>query len=115
MNLMWVKRAASGWCQLLELDLALIRTYGVYVVWHGGFPCRTVRVGHGDIAHELQACRDDTRVLDFLKDGPLLITWAAADAFVAPGIHRYLEDNLRPLIEDRVAARVVSIPARAPF
>lgn len=113
-NLMWVKRA-SGWCQLLQLELALMKTYGVYVIWQGGFPSRTVRVGHGDIARELQACREDARVLDYLKDGPLLVTWAAADAFVAPGIRRYLEDELRPLIEDRVAARVVAIPARSPF
>ena len=114
-NLMWVKRGANSWCKLLDLDFALIRTYGVYVIWDGNVPSRVVRVGHGHIASEFKACTEDPRVMACLKDGPLYVTWAAADAFAAPRIHQYLEDKLRPLVADPVGANVVAIAARPPF
>ena len=113
--LIWVKRSQQTWCKLFDLDLDLIRTYGVYVLWHGGFPSRVVRVGHGDISTELRACSTDPRVTCYLADGPLLVTWAGADASAAPGIHLYLADALRPLIEDRAAPNVVAIAAHSPF
>jgi len=113
--LIWAKRTQQDWCKLFELHLDLIRTYGVYVLWHSGQPSRVVRVGHGDIATELKACCDDRRVILYLADGPLFVTWAAADASDAAGIHLYLADTLRPLIEDRAASSVVAIAARSPF
>jgi hypothetical protein len=114
-NLMWVKPGAHHWCRLFDLDFGLIRTYGVYVIWDGRVPSRVVRVGHGLIAAEFKACTDDPRVKACLKDGPLFVTWAAADAFAAPRIHRYLEDKMRPLIADPVGESVVAMAARLPF
>jgi hypothetical protein len=114
-NLMWVKPSADRWCRLLDLDFGLIRTYGVYVIWDGRVPSRVVRVGHGLIASEFKACTEDPRVMAYLRDGPLFVTWAAADAFAAPRIHRYLEDRMRPLIADPVDEKVVAIAARLPF
>jgi len=114
-NLMWVKRTATSWCRLLDLNLDLIRTYGVYVIWDGGAPSRVVRVGHGHIASEFKACLDDPRVTAFLRAGPLYVTWAAADVFAAPRIHRYLEDRMHPLVADPVGENVVPIAARPPF
>ena len=115
MPLIWAKRTQQTWCKLFDLDLDLIRTYGVYVLWHGGFPSRVVRIGHGDISTELKECCVDSRVVLYLADGPLFVTWAGADASDAPGIHLYLADSLRPLIEDRAAPNVFAIAARAPF
>ena len=112
---MWAKRSRDSWCRLLELDFRLIDTYGVYVIWDGGVPSRVLRVGHGDIATELRACCADKRLTAHLKDGPLFVTWAAAAASDAAGIHRHLEDSLRPLVEEPLAASVVPIVARAPF
>ena len=114
-NLMWVKQSPTKWCRLLELDFDLIRTYGVYVIWDGGGPSRVVRVGHGHIGAEFKACVADPRVMACLRDGPLFATWAAADAFAAPRIHRYLEDELRPLIAEPLGANVVALAARLPF
>lgn len=114
-NLMWVKLSPERWCRLLDLDFDLIRTYGVYVIWDGRSPSRVVRVGHGYIGAEFKACVADPRVKAFLEDGPLFATWAAADAFAAPGIHRYLEDELRPLVAEPLAENVVALAARLPF
>ena len=114
-SLIWVKRTQHDWCKLFELDLDLIRTYGVYVLWHGGQPSRVVRIGHGDVSTELKACLKDTRVISYLADGPLFVTWAGADASDAAGIHLHLADMLHPLIEDRAASNVVAIAARSPF
>lgn len=113
--LIWAKRGRDSWCRLLELDFRLIDTYGVYVIWDGGLPSRVLRVGHGDIASELRACCADRRLTAHLKDGPLFVTWAAAPAADAAGIHRYLEESLRPLIADSFAAGVSAIAVRAPF
>lgn len=114
-SLIWAKRARDSWCRLLELDFRLIDTYGVYVIWDGGVPSRVVRVGHGDIATELRACCADKRVMAHLKDGPLFVTWAAAPAADAPGIHRHLADTLRPLIVEPLGAGVAAIAVRSPF
>lgn len=112
---MWAKRSRNSWCRLLDLDFRLIDTYGVFVIWDGGVPSRVVRVGHGDIAIELRACCANPRVTAHLKEGPLFVTWASADACDAPGIHRYLADTLRPLVEEPVSSGVVAIAARSPF
>lgn len=113
--LSWVKTPGNRWCKLRELDLDVIRGEGVYVIWHGGFPTRVVRVGHGEIARELAACRRDPRVTDYAKEGPLFVTWAAAAASDGAGIARHLADILHPLVEDHAGANVVAIAADSPF
>jgi len=112
-QLAWDK-PQQGWHKLLELDLAAISGYGVYVIWHGGFPGRTVKVWHGDIKRQLTVCRRDERVGAFGEFGPLFVTWAIADASGAAGMARHLADTLRPLIEDG-AADVHRIVANSPF
>jgi hypothetical protein len=116
MQLSWIKRSNQSWHKLLELDFApLAATHGVYVIWHGGFPSRVVRVGYGDLAEELRACCADARVLDFQRYGALYVTWAAAAPAGAAGIRRHLADRLRPLIEDADDPQVAALAASAPF
>jgi len=116
MHLSWVKRSNQSWHKLLELDLpSLDATHGVYVIWHGGFPSRVVRVGFGDLGEQLRACCVDVRVMDFQRYGPLFVTWAAAAPAGAAGIRRHLADRLRPLIEDSDDPQVVALTATAPF
>jgi hypothetical protein len=116
MQLTWIKRSNQSWHKLLEVDLAAVTgTYGVYVVWHGGFPSRVVRVGHGDVGEGLRACSVDARVMDCQRYGPLFVTWAAVAPAGAAGIRRHLADRLRPLIEDSGDPRVVALAANAPF
>jgi hypothetical protein len=115
-SLLWVRGSANGWCKLLELNLGLIHTHGVYVIWHGGFPSRVLKVGYGDIATELaDRCRDH-RILAYMKYGALFVTWASVGASDAAGVARHLADTLRPLVEDRAAAAdVPPIAANVPF
>ena len=112
-QLTWNK-PEQGWHKLLELDLAAIDGYGIYVIWHGGFPGRTVKVWHGDIRRQLAACRRDERVGAFSEFGPLFVTWASADASGAAGMALHLADTLRPLIEDG-DGDVHRIAANSPF
>lgn len=115
MSLIWAKTSSSRWCKLLEVNLGLVRSYGVYVIWHGGYPSRVVKVGHGDIATELAACREDPRVTAYAKDGELYVTWAAVAASSAAGVDLHLADILRPLLEEPPASDVLAIAANAPF
>lgn len=114
--LKWAKTSENRWCKLREIELAFIKAKGVYVVWHGGFPTRVVKVGHGTIAEELAASRRDPRVTDYAKDGTLFVTWASADASDAAGIARHLAEILRPLVADPAAdADAAPIAANSPF
>jgi hypothetical protein len=113
--LLWAKRSNNTWFKLLEVDLAAIADYGVFVIWHGGYPSRTVCVGHGAIAAELARRCTERSVTSFLEYGPLYVTWAAADADDAAGIHRHLVDRLRPLIVDAAAFHALPLAANSPF
>ena len=116
MQLSWIKRSNQSWHKLLELDFAsLAGVHGVYVLWHGGFPSRVVRVGSGDLGEELRACCCDARVMDCQRYGPLFVTWAAAALAGAAGVQRHLADRLRPLIEDSADPQVAALAANAPF
>ena len=116
MQLTWTKRSNQSWHKLLEVEFdALAGTHGVYVVWHGGFPSRVVRVGSGDLGEALRACCVDARVMDCQRYGPLFVTWAAVAPAGAAGIRRHLADRLRPLVEESADLDVVALAANAPF
>lgn len=114
MQLVWVKNSRNTWYRLADLDLAALSAFGVYVLWHGGFPSRVVWVGCGDIATALREVQQNPEVELYAQTGPLFVTWAAADLSSAAGICRYLSDRLRPLIEDD-ACHGVPIAANSPF
>lgn len=115
MQLFWAKRSNQSWHKLLETDVDAIAAHGVYVLWHGGFPSRVVRVGCGDLREELRACCNDPRVMSFQRYGTLFVTWAAVAPAGAAGVRRHLADRLRPLVEDSVDPQVVALAASAPF
>jgi hypothetical protein len=115
MQLSWSKRPNNTWFRLEELDFRALEQHGVYIIWHGGFPSRVVRVGHGLLGAELYAARDDIRVRDFVRFGPLYVTWAVVAPAGAAGVRRHLADRLRPLIEDSDPQGVVALAANSPF
>lgn len=108
-HLLWSKCSRNTWCKLLEIDTRRLEGAGVYVIWHGGFPSRVVRVGHGELGEEIAARRIDVRILPYIEQGPLFITWAVTAASDAEAIARYLEDRLHP----RVAGPASSVPPLA--
>ena len=86
------------WCSLEDLDLDTASGDGVYIIWHGGDPSRTVRVGQGNIADRLGAHGNDQDILDYRENGTLRVTWAIVPAYQRDGIERYLADMWKPLI-----------------
>jgi hypothetical protein len=116
MQLAWIKRSNQSWHKLLEIDFEeLASTHGVYVLWHGGFPSRIVRVGCGELGGELRGCITDPRVMHFQRFGPLFVTWAAVAPAGSDGVQRHLADRLRPLIEEVGDPRVAALAANSPF
>lgn len=101
LKLNWTKCAdGESWCQLENVNLADVKTAGVYVIWHAGQPARTVRVGQGDISARLSAHRGDPAILAHRKHGKLLVTWASVPVAQRNGVERYLADHYRPLVGD---------------
>lgn len=113
-QLTWSKCSRNTWCKLFEIDLGSIAATGVYVIWHGGYPSRVVHVGHGDISSELAQRRRDPEVLAYVTQGPLFVTWAAADPASAEGIARHLAETLHPRVAVP-ASSVAPVAANSPF
>jgi hypothetical protein len=113
--LVWQKCDQDRWCRLADLDLSRVTDFGLYVIWHAGYPSRVVKVGHGDIAARLEEDRRNGAVLHYGRHGPLFVTWAAADASVVEGAARHLADTLRPLLGGGPSREVDPIALNSPF
>lgn len=97
LKLSWYKSKAGSWLDLMALDLSLVRSQGVYIIWNGASPSRVVRVGQGDVSARLSAHRSDPDVLRH-GSGGLFVTWADVPAYERNGIERFLADVWRPLV-----------------
>jgi hypothetical protein len=106
-------QCAGTWCQLDELDLAKIKTTGVYIIWkrngHVLRPATVVRVGHGDIATRLAEERANPAVSS--HGAALHVTWAEVAAPFCDGVEVYLTRLLKPLMvpQPPVAATPVAV------
>jgi hypothetical protein len=100
-QIQWQQCEGDVWCSLERVNLAQIKTSGVYIIWHGGNPGHVVRVGQGEIADRLNAHRNDTAILSHKKQGKLFVTWAAVPAAQMDGVERYLAEKWNPLVGDR--------------
>lgn len=101
LNLTWVKSTTGTWLPLETVDLANVKSTGVYVIWFAQPGKNVVRIGQGDIAQRLCAHRLDPEVLAFKSRGNLLVTWASVASDSIDGVERYLADQYLPLIGDR--------------
>jgi hypothetical protein len=116
LSVTWIKSTQNVWLPFETFNLGSVTpTTGVYVIWHGGQPPWTVRVGQGDIAERIGVHRGDQQVLAYRSYGTgLFVTWAAVPAYSLDGVERYLADQLRPLVGDRFP-NVVPIPVNLPW
>lgn len=108
----WVKSTAGSWLSLERVDLAQVKTEGVYLIWHGAYARknergegvtqqgRWVRVGQGIIKQRLEVHRADSSILAY-RAGTLYVTWAAVSASQRDGVERYLGEQLSPLVAER--------------
>lgn len=95
----WTSSTENGWCGLDTVELAGLRTVGVFMIWYAGNPGRVVFVGQGDIARGLAAAQSDDAIRAFKGRGKLLVTWAQVSAARIDGIERYLAETWSPLVE----------------
>ena len=91
----WVKSSRGAWCELERLDLKSVKGAGVYVIWAGK---TWLYVGQGDIASRLQAHRGEDAIMEWRKEGALMVTWAIVPDSQLDGLERYLADALRPTV-----------------
>jgi hypothetical protein len=103
MQLQWVKCDGLNWCSLLNVNLDhehFNDMEGVYVIWHGGYAPRYVRVGQGVIKDRLAEHRENEEILAY-RDLGLFVTWAKVAANDRDRVEKYLSDKLKPLIGER--------------
>ena len=96
----WIKCGEGNalFCPLETVNLADVRTRGVYVIWQS-LSSVVIYVGEGWIADRLNAHRNDPAILGHRGNGTLLVTWASVpDDHTRLGIERYLGELWRPLV-----------------
>lgn len=109
----WTSSADNGWCSLDAVNLASLRTIGVFLIWNANNPGRVVAVGQGNIGEQLAAARRDDSVQAFGKRGALMVTWAKVSAARIDGIERYLAETWKPLLK-RALPDVAAIEVNSP-
>jgi len=103
------------WLDLRRLDLSVIRSIGVYIIWHGGPNPRIVRVGQGDIAQRLFEHRGNSQILRYAQEGDLFVTWAEiGDQAQRDGVETYLAQQYSPLLGDNYP-QVPPLAVGSPF
>lgn len=114
LTLKWVLSEAGKWLPFETFNISNVTDSGVYVIWHEGYPGRTVKVGQGYIKSRLQSHRLDSAITDYRNSGTLYVTWASVPALQMDGVERYFGDLLRPLVADRFPD-VLPVVANSPF
>lgn len=103
MQLNWIKCQGDVWCKLDTVNLGhshFENMHGVYIIWHGGNPAHTVRIGKGYIRDRLQSHRNDPEVQAYAHLG-LYVTWASVPGQFQEGVEVYLGKRLTPKVGER--------------
>ena len=103
MAVVWKKCGSdSHWCSLDRLKLEDLDYDGVYIIWFGGNPGLTVRIGNGNIKDRLGKHRKDKEITAHAINGDLKVTWAAVPSLSdRKGIESFLADRYPPLVGER--------------
>jgi hypothetical protein len=112
-HLSWAK-TKTGWLPLNLPWPSAIEAVGVYIIWLEGNPSQVVHVGSGNIGECLCHDQNDAEIQAYARFGMLRVTWAAVPAAQLQGVHRYLSEYWRPLIEGRYP-QVLPIGVNSPF
>jgi hypothetical protein len=100
LTLDWVKSTTEDWLPLHAVDLSGVYVSGVYIIWHGGDPPGVIKIGHGNIAVQLNLQSADLGILMYGKKGTLYVTWAFVQEAQRNGVARYLASRYNPFIAD---------------
>ena len=100
LSVKWAKYRKQGWCKLNTLNLELVRSNGIFIIWKPQDRNNVIRIGQGHIASELQKLRNNASVVKFGND--LLVTWASIQQQYLDGVERYLYEQYSPASVERV-------------
>lgn len=100
LSVKWAKYKKQGWCKLNNLNLELVKSHGVYIIWKPQDRNNVIRIGQGNIASELQKLRNQSSIARFGDD--LLVTWAAIQDKYRDGVERYLYEQYSPISIERI-------------
>ena len=96
MELDW-RSCENGWCDLRIVKLGWSSGKGgVYIIWSGK---GVVYVGQGDFEERFSKHKKDPRILRYVANKHLYVTWAVVEKGYRNGVERYLADVLEPLVE----------------
>jgi hypothetical protein len=115
-EVIWNKCQPGVWCPLSTVNLQhshFDSMEGVYIIWHGGSPPRTVYIGTGVIRDRLMYHRQEAGGVQTYAAFGLFVTWAAVAPDLQAGVARFISSRFEPLIPlvDSGAAPVeVNVP-----
>ena len=100
----WSRTASGHFRRFINLDPeaeGLTRASGVFVIWHGGLRPRWVHVGRSDnLAATFHRLADNDDVMGYEVHGGLYVTWALIRREFQGGVAKYLNQAMKPLIEN---------------
>jgi len=113
----WNRCEGDVWGELYAVNLNdphFDNLHGVYMVWLGGSKPAAICAGSGLIREKLAERRAAPELIA-LRDKSLLVTWAKVDKVACSGVERWLLENLRPKVANRVPDSLpveVNLPGR---
>ncbi len=113
----WNRCEGDVWGELYAINLDdphFDRLQGVYMVWLGGSKPAAICAGSGLIRDQLAERRAQPELMA-LRGQSLLVTWAKVDPVVCKGVERWLLENLRPRVPNRIPDSLpveVNLPGR---
>jgi len=113
----WNRCDGDVWGELYAVNLNdphFDNLEGVYMVWLGGNKPAAICAGSGLIREKLAERRAAPELMA-LRDKSLLVTWAKVDAIASKGVERWLLENLRPKVANRIPDSLpveVNLPGR---
>jgi hypothetical protein len=116
LQLQWRKCTGGEWCRLIEVDLAKIDPFGVFILWrngNAGIAPVVLHVGRGSLRDEIARCRREPIYHGSLEH--LFITWASVDdPRMLEAVAAYLYQHLRPIWGDVTSSATV-LPVNLPL
>jgi len=98
----WVKSAKGKYFKFLNLEpdeMGLENISAVYVLWHQGVRPQWVYLGYtDDLGRILQELRRDDEIVEYDRRGGLFVTWSMIKPEFQPGVVRYLNQVMRPVV-----------------
>ncbi len=111
-DIKWARNARGNFNKMMFLDTmaeSLNGVSGVYLIWHVGTKPQWLYVGSTDnLAMTLDELNEDERIVDYHNQVRVLVTWAMVRPEYQDGIVRYLNEAMKPEIDNPEAERLSS-------